>query len=147
MNITSLCFFLFGTSLGGLAIYESYFYGKRKVSEYVMGKVFEELNKRMEQENKEEMFKPVEPNAAIIKVTSSGKTHSVYVPYNRKRCTAMLRKKVYLIKDGEKIELTQKPGIPYLICAANMGGTSIIVENLDGEQVFTFSENEIPNCF
>ena len=59
----------------------------------------------------------------------------------------MLRKKVYLIKGEEKIELTQKPGIPYLICASDLGGSSIIVEDLDGNVTNTFGENEIPNCF
>lgn len=147
MNNLSICISLLGMSITGIIVYKGYYYGKRKLQEYVMSKVLDELNNRMEKQDQEEMFKPIHTNSAAVKVTTSGKTHSIYVPYNRKRTTAMLRKKVYLMKDGEKIEIAQKPGIPYLVCAADLGGSEIIVEDLDGNAVHSFAENEIPNCF
>ena len=147
MNNLSICISLLGMSITGVIVYKGYYYGKRKLQEYVMSKVLDELNNRMEKQDQEEMFKLIHTNSAAVKVTTSGKTHSIYVPYNRKRTTAMLRKKVYLMKDGEKIEIAQKPGIPYLVCAADLGGSEIIVEDLDGNAVHSFAENEIPNCF
>jgi len=127
----------------GLIGYYGYDYGKNKFYKYVMGKVNEELDRRMEKE--EELFKPVHKNSAVIMVNQAGKTHSVYVPYDRRKSTSMLRKKVFLIKEDEKIDISQKPGVPYLITAKQLGGSEIIVENLEGEVVKRYSEDEVPN--
>lgn len=130
-----------------VGLYKAYYYGKYKLQEYVLEKVMEELNNRMKNEEEKESFKPIHTNSAVVKINTGGKDHSVYLPYNRKRSIPMLKSKVYLMKGEEKIEISQKPGIPYLICAADMGGESIIVENLDSEIIHTFSCNEIPDCF
>ena len=135
---------LIGTvgTLISLVIYKGYYYGKKELYRYVMKKVNEELDNRME--NEEELFKPMHKNSALIKVTHAGKSHSIYVPYDRRKSTTMLTKKVYLIKNEEKIDISQKPGIPYLVSASQLGGTSIIIEDLYGEIVKTYSENEVP---
>jgi hypothetical protein len=141
----SLQFFTIG-AIGLTTSFLAYKYGKAKIYEYVMSKVKEELDERMK--NEEEMFKPYHKNSsAVLKITQGGKTHDIYVPYDRKKSTSMLRKKVYLMKEGEKIELTQKPGIPYLVSAKMLGGEEIIVENSEGEQIYVYSKEEIPNCF
>ena len=127
----------------GTTVYYGYHYAKKQFYSYVMKKVTEELDKRMEIE--EQHFKPIHSDSALIKVTHAGKSHSVYVPYDRKKSTSMLRKKVYLIKNGEKTDISQKPGIPYLVSAKQMGGKSIIVEDMSGEIIKTYSEDEIPN--
>lgn len=131
----------FGIVVGG---YYGYEYGKRRFAQYVMGRVSEELNKRMEKEEEQELFKPVHKNSAVIKVTQGGKTHSVYVPYDRRKSTAMLRKKVYLIKDNEKVELSQKPGVPFMVTPSQLGGQAIIFEDMEGNVLKTFTEDEIP---
>lgn len=136
---------LLGISFTGITIYKGYHYGKRRLQEYVMSKVLEELNQRMEKQEQDEMFKVMHTHSAVVKVTSAGKTHSIYLPYSRKRIIPMLKKRVYLIKEGEKIELNQKPGIPYLVSASNLGGSSIIVEDIDSNSEIIFSANEIPN--
>jgi len=128
--------------LTSVSLYTGYHYGKIALYKYVMRKVNEELDRRMETE--EELFKPVHKNSALIKVTHAGKSHDVYVPYDRRKSTSMLRKKVYLIKEGQKIDISQKPGIPYLVNAGQLGGTEIIIEDLSGEVVKRFSEDEIP---
>ena len=139
---------IYGLSLVGcLILYKGYYYGRSKIEEYVVKRVMEELDKRMKEEEEQEHFKPVHLNSAVIKVNSGGKSHSVYVPYDRKKSTPMLRKKVYLIKGEEKIDISQKPGIPYIVSAQDLGGESIIVENLDGQVVFKFEKDQIPNCF
>lgn len=132
---------IFYLGVGVVSIGLVYSYGKRKVTEYIMGQVLNELNARMEGE---EQFRPVHSNSAVIKVTSGGKTHSIYVPCDKKKSTLMLRRKVYLIKDGEKIDISQKPGVPYLVCAKDLGGEKIIVENLEGEVTQQFTEDQIP---
>ena len=128
-------------------IYQGYKYGKRRLEEYIVQRVMEDLDRRMKIEEEEQLFKPIHSNSAQIKVKHGGKTHSVYVPYNRKKSTSMLRKRVYLIKDGEKLNISQKPGIPYLICADDLGGESIIIENLDGDIVRTYKKDEVPNFY
>lgn len=128
-------------------IYQTYRYGKRKLEEYIVRRVMEDLDRRMKREDEEEMFKPIHSNSAQIKVTHGGKSHKIYLPYNRRKSTSMLRKRVYLIKNGEKLDISQKPGIPYLICAEDLGGESIVIENLDGDVVHTYSKDEVPNCF
>lgn len=75
----------FYLGFGGIAIVSlSYlFYGHAKKSfySYVLLKVKEELNKRLEQEDSEEMFRPAERgSSAIIRVTHGGKLHNIYVP-------------------------------------------------------------------
>lgn len=129
------------------AIYKGYYYGKRKLEGYIVKRVMDDLDRRMKQEEEEELFKPIHSNSAQIKVKTGGKTHSIYVPYNRRKSTSMLRKRVYLIKDSEKVDISQKPGIPYLVCAGDLGGESIIIENLDGDIVREYSEEQIPNFF
>ena len=129
----------------GIAGYYGYVYGKNKFYKYVMGKVNEELDRRMEIDKNEELFKPVHKNSAVIMVNQAGKTHSVYVPYDRKKSTSMIRKKVYLIKDEEKLDISQKPGVPYLINAGQLGGTEIIVEDMSGDIIKRYSKDEIPN--
>ena len=121
----------------------AYKYGKDQFYKYVMSKVNEELDRRMETE--EQLFKPVHSNSAVIIVNQAGKKHSVYVPYDRKKSSSMLRKKVFLIKGDEKIDISQKPGIPYLITAKQLGGSSIVVEDLSGDVIKVYNEDEIPN--
>ena len=128
-------------------IYQGYKYGRRKLEEYIIQRVMEDLDRRMKREEEEELFKPIHSNSAQIKVKHGGKSHTVYVPYDRKKSTSMLRKRVYLIKDGQKLDISQKPGIPYLICASDLGGDSIVIENLDGDVVHTYSKDQVPNCF
>jgi len=110
-----------------------------------MDKVAEELDRRMKKEDEEELFKPnSKSKSAIIKITHGGKSHDIFVPYDRNKSTSMLRKKVFLIRDGKKIEMIQKPGIPYMICAEQMGGDEIVIEDLSGNTIRTYKETEIP---
>ena len=143
INLTNLT----GVALFGLLSYKSYTFGKKYLYEYILKRVKEELDRRLKEEEEQEFFKPIHQNSAVIKVQHAGASHSVYIPYNRRKSSAMLRKKVYLIKGEEKIDISQKPGIPYLVNAQQLGGESIQVEDLEGNVVHTFLENEVPDCF
>ena len=124
--------------------YMGYRYGEAQFYSYVMNRVKDELDKRMKKEDEEEMFRPSE-KSAVIRVSSGGKSHSIFVPYDRNKSTSMLRKKVFLMKeDGNKLDISQKPGVPYIISAAHLGGTQIIVENLSGEVIKAFEASEVP---
>lgn len=136
-----------GTIVTGACLYQGYKYGKRYFESYVMKKVMEELDRRLKEEENEEMFKPMHKNSAMLKIRHGGKSHSIYVPYDRKKSTRMLRKKVFLIRDGKRVNITQKPGIKYLVSAKDLGGELIIIEDLDGNVVHEYKGEEIPNCF
>jgi hypothetical protein len=128
------------------ASYKIYNYGKEKFYKYIMEKVREELDDRMK--NEEEMFRPFHKNSsAILNISQGGKTHSVYLPYDRRKSTSMLRKKVYLLKGNEKIDISQKPGIPYVVSASMLGGEFIIIEDPEGNIIKQYSKDEIPNYF
>lgn len=133
--------------LSTFASYKTYNYAKKYLQEYILKRVMEELDRRLKEEEDQEHFKPIHKNSVVVKVKHAGNTHPVFLPYNRRKSTAMLRKKVFLIKEDQKIDISQKPGIPYLVSAEDLGGEKIIVENLDGEIVHSYSGKEIPNCF
>ena len=120
-------------------LYFGYHYGKQ----YMVSKITEQVMAELDSVNEDESFK-VMGKTAQVKFDHLGKTHSIFIPYDRKISTSMLRKKVYLIKDDDKIDISQKPGIPYTVCAKDLGGTSIVVENLTGEIIHTYPEDQIP---
>ncbi len=126
-------------------LYVTYVYGKAAFYNYVMGKVNEELDRRLKKEENDEAFRPAEKSkSALIKVNHGGKSHDIYVPYDRSKSSSMLRKRVFLIRNGEKVDLTQKPGIPYLVSAEHLGGTAIIIEDLSGDVIRTFDLDQVP---
>lgn len=45
-----------------------------------------------------------------------------------------------LIKEGEEIDITQQVGLPYLVTAADLGGTEIRI--IQGERERRFGPNE-----
>ena len=137
-------YLLGGLTLGVLCVYKSWDYGKRKMYEYIMSQVNAELNKRMVVEEEQEFFKPMHKNSAIIKVQHAGKSHSVYVPYDRRKSSSMLSKKVYLVQGDIKTDISQKPGIPYLVSASQLGGTHIMVEDLSSVVLKIYEADEIP---
>ena len=131
------------TAVAGITLISlTYYYGKRKLYSYVMDKVKEELDKRMEDEK--EFFQTFSKKTSRVKIKHAGKVHSIFVPYDRSKSTSLLRKKVFLLKDEHKIDISQKPGIPYLVSAEDMGGQQIVVEDFSGEVMKRYNGNEIP---
>ena len=135
-----------GGIIGSIVLgYYGYKYAKYRFYQYVFEKVNEELDRRMQKEND---FVPMrKTTSAILNVSHGGKSHSVYVPYNRNTGRKMMKHNVFLWKNGEKIDITQKPGIPYLVSAADLGGEKIIVENKEGEEINIYTGKKIPDCF
>ena len=119
-----------------------YYYGRKKIKEYIIVKLFEELDMRKSEEKV--MFKPLRKNqSAMVLFDHCGKQYKICVAYDMKKRVSMLSKKVFLIEDGEKIDITQKPGIPYSLSANEMGGERIIVEK-SNKIIREYKGNEVP---
>jgi hypothetical protein len=87
--------------------------------------------------------------SAIITYNRYGKNYHLYVPYSGMIATEMNRFRAYLIKDSsdkkgkKEEEITQQPGIPYMITASDLGGEKIIFRYRDRREV-EFSSEIIP---
>jgi len=103
------------------------------------------------------MLKPVHQDSMHLQFQHEGKTHSIYLPWNESLIRKMQRRKVYLLKRNNvsqsdtnlsntytRIDISQKPGIPYLLSAKDLGGEKIIIEDLSGEIIGEFENEEIP---
>ena len=125
--------------------YFGYKYGKKKMEMYVMARVMDELNKRLDDE---EGFTPMrKTTSAMLKIKDGGKVHSIYVPYDRKRRGQMVRHNVYLLKGEEKINISQKPGVKYMVSAKDLGGDMIVVEDKDSKVLHVYKDDEVPDCY
>ena len=81
--------------------------------------------------------------SAFIVYSRCGKDYMINVPYKRELVTQMSKCKVFLSKNNEMINITQQPGIPYLVSAKMLGGDKIIMNC--GETVKEFLNDEIPS--
>lgn len=130
-----------------VSAYIMYHFGKEYLSNYVLAKVNEELAKKQNDEGI--TFKTLEKSkSAVVLYKYGGKEHKVCIPYDRSKSTNMLRKEVRLVIDQEgieeKIDITHKPGVPYLLSANDMGGSKIIILK-DNKIIKEYIGNEIPN--
>ena len=65
---------------------------------------------------------------ACITYSRMGFTYSLYVPFEKRKVAKLSSIRVYLHKaDGPVVDITQQPGIPYLVTASMLGGTHIRV--------------------
>lgn len=70
--------------------------------------------------------------SASIIYERMGSQYILMVPYSRKYVAAMTQFKVELLRhDKEPLNITQQPGIPYIVTAHDLGGYSIRVTNED----------------
>lgn len=133
-------------TLMSISSYYGYYFGKAYLQKYISNWVMEELTNKLneKQENEEITFHPVErTNSALISYKHGSKDYKICVFFDDTKVRSMLRKEVFLIKDDQRINITHKPGIPYLLSAADIGGNSIIVIK-DDEIIKTFNKDEIP---
>lgn len=78
--------------------------------------------------------------AAKLTYFHKNKEHVLYIPYDKK----LLRKVGYTVyheMDGKKVDITQEPGIPYLVTAGSLGGGEIKVYK-DEEVSASFKDGE-----
>ena len=126
--------------------YYSYYYAKSLLDRYIIRQVTKKLD---EIGNVEDIkFQPLRhTRSAVVVFEHGGRTHKVCVPFDNSKARNMRRKRVYLIRKNEEgddiIEITHKPGVPYLMCADEMGGDSIVVKK-DNKVVRVYSSLEKP---
>jgi len=72
-----------------------------------------------------------------------GKSYKLIVPFSRSLSSTMNKCRLYLVSENKEIDITQQPGIPYLVSASQLGGTKIIARFRSGDEK-TFFADEIP---
>jgi hypothetical protein len=118
-----------------------YYYGYEQIKGYAIESVLD----YMKEKNNDKGFEPFRKSqSAIIHFEHSGKGSKVHIPYNRRKVVSMMRKKVYLVTDsGDEIDITHKPGVPYLLTPSDMKGKEIIVKQ-DDKVIKTYTSDETP---
>ena len=130
-----------GAAIAGL------YYSRQYITLYVAGIVMQGMKDKMDQEldNEGIAFVPfARTKSARVLFKDGGKSYNVCIPYDRSKSRAMLRKKVILIGDGFREDITHKPGIPYLLTPAQMGGQKIIVTK-DNKIIHEYGPDDMPN--
>ena len=83
--------------------------------------------------------------SASIVYERLGEQCIILVPYNRSHIPAMAQFKVELLRDEKSpVDITQQPGIPYLISADALGGIGIRITNQDNGVIKTYDRFRIP---
>ena len=138
MNSLSVLFALPVIGLGGYYAYKSLY-------KYMVSRALDEVMQRLAASP--ETFQVLH-RGAMISYQYGGKNYQVCVPYDATKVRNALRKEVFLIVDNpdgqqKRINITQKPGIPYLYSPQFLGGNKIIVTK-DEQIIAEFKEEEIP---
>ena len=125
--------------------YYMYYYGFDKLKNYLITTILEHFKDKNSNTTSFKQFG--KSKSAIVLFNYMGKQSKLYIPYDRTKMSKMIRKKVFLIMDKEieeRIDITHKPGVPYLISPQKMGGIKIVVEK-DNIIIQTYELNDIPN--
>lgn len=83
--------------------------------------------------------------SAIISYQRLGKTYNLLIPYSSKSVAQMAELRAYMnYEDGKSVEITQQPGVPYLISAKILGVSSITLHNLGNDKSRIYTGKELP---
>ncbi len=70
--------------------------------------------------------------------------YTVRIPFNHFQIVPQTQTVVYAKKDGVEVDITQQPGIPYILSPSEMKVDEIIIFNLNDETENTYIDDEIP---
>lgn len=85
-----------------------------------------------------------ESSASII-YERMGSKYILMVPYSRKYIACMTQFKVELLRnDKEPLDITQQPGIPYIVSAKDLGGLAIKITNEDNGLSYEYTDKILP---
>ena len=74
-----------------------------------------------------------------------GTDYILLIPFDRKKIVDMSQFKVELLRyDKDSVDITQQPGIPYMITAEQLGGYAIKVTNHESEIIYEYDMHTIP---
>ena len=148
--------YVLGLTILGTATYGIYYYGINMAKNYIGDKILSSIieKEKAKFENTDPDFRIFgRSKSAVVVFNHIGKDYKIHIPYDKSKTRSMMKKKVFLIRklktkdpertENEKIEITHKPGIPYLLTAKEMNGLKIIVE-IDTKLVKEYQENEAP---
>ena len=124
--------------------------GKDFVLRKIGNRVQEELQKIMDKETAENRYEMNPNNKSVcIRFPYCGTMYEIYLPFSRMLSLDMCSRNYYLIgKDGNtRTQLNIKPGIPLQVSAEMLGGSSILVEDLEGELVASYHGDIIPQFY
>lgn len=95
-----------------------------------------------EDDTKEESNLIIDKNLAIINYSHNDKNYILHLPYDS--IAAKTRsKRVFAIKEnGEEINITQQPGLPYLITCQHLSAVRIEVRGRDQTVLKTYQGDE-----
>lgn len=126
--------------IGGLVCVYSY-WSKKRIQ--VIGAIVNHLAKIVTSKSAVSFSINDSERSASIVYSRFGNNYIINVPYARELVPRMVQIKAMLIKSDKQIDVTQQPGIPYLITAAMLGGDKIILSR--GDDHLEFGPNEIPD--
>lgn len=76
--------------------------------------------------------------SALITYSNNSEKYQLSVPYDPQRALEMIFYKATLVNGSETRDITQEPGIPYLLAAKDIGGEYINIENQASGIAFTY---------
>lgn len=83
--------------------------------------------------------------SACITYQRLGKEYILQIPYQRSYVASMVSFKAQLLKeDNCFLDITQEPGVPYVVSAENLGGKLIRVINNDTGDFYDYINGSIP---
>lgn len=115
-----------------------YYIGRQNIKNTIVNHA---LNQMMTAQCVSENTFTVNPGRKTATITFDhlGQAHQIVVPFNRRLATAMHNYEVYIIKDDEKINITNFPGIPYNVTGNDLGADKVIINNIDDGTTISWS--------
>lgn len=74
-----------------------------------------------------------------------GTRHPIFLPYNRGYVASMAEFKAELLREHHApIDITQQPGLPYVVSGKSLGGHTIRITNCSSGKMFEYKGDTIP---
>jgi len=126
-----------------------YFYMKynKRISQLrMLWSLSEQLNVKKDTETSGETFKMMDSDiCAKITYERTGQKCNLYIPVNLCFTVAMSQLRVEVIDHhGGHFDITQQPGLPYIVTAHDLGAEKIRVTNEETGDVHTYDKHTAP---
>ena len=83
--------------------------------------------------------------SASVTYEHFGEKYIIFVPYNRSKIASMTQLTATLLRDNdENVNITQQPGIPYMVNADMLGGHTIRLTNNDTGETHDYEKETMP---
>ena len=99
--------------------------------------IFNILNK-LTSAKKEFDYEYIGSDCILLKYTRDGKRYTLCLPFDHSSIPDMRDKKIYMVHDGIKHDITHEPGIKYIMSPEMFGAEHFEVHNVDTEEIEIF---------